>query len=1016
MRKAGTMSARLLALVLCAVMLIAMVPEKAFAALATPVMNSAVASGTGIKVTWSAVTGATGYRLYRKGGGSGWKALKDVSGTSYTDTSAKAGTTYTYTARAMVGGVIQSGYDSVGVSAAWTTSTAGYIATPTLVSAKAESTGIRVTWKKVSGATGYRIYRKTTGSWSNLATVGNVDNYLDTSAASGTKYTYTVRCMKSGSICSDYNKTGVSATWNAPTGLATPKLNSATAEGSGIRVTWQAVAGATGYRVYRKTTGAWQHLVDVTGTTYLDNATTKNVVYTYTVRCLQSGKLASSYDKTGVSGKWTSPGGPYATPVLKSVKASGNSVVFTWNAVSGAPAYRVFRKTNGGGWIGLANTTGTSYTDSGVVSNNTYTYTVRVVNGSTMASGYDPTGLSIAFYSMPELVSAKSVSTGIQITWKAVAGAPRYLIYRKTGGSYTRLASTTGTSYIDAGIALGVTYTYTVRVCSADEKSLLSDYDHAGISAAYIGKAAITSLSAEPTGVQVKWNSMPGASKYRLQRKFGTGDWATIYTGTATQYLDSDVVTNITYTYRVQALDSSDKVAGSYEEDGRSITFYATPTLVSCVRVSGGLTTTWEAVEGVTNYMVFRKIGSGTWVRMGSTTGTSYTDYTVPSGTLCYYTVRCLSADGSSYLSSYDHVGIGETSYMDTPVLLNVTPQNGYLYISWQPVDKATKYKVYRKNGDKTSWDVLGTSTTTGFSDTNVINGGTYTYTVATCDATDVNLSEYDPTGLTATYYMPPVLVKAENVKDGIKVTWNPVQGIGVYNVYRKTGSSGWTFMRTVNGTEYTDDSAVTNGHYWYTVTCVQAGSEVSAYDTAGVSNTYYAPPQMESIKNNNGSITVTWYPVDGIGTYKLYRKINGGTWYAVTDVSGTTYTDSSVASGNKYSYTVRCVAGGSLVSDYNSEKTIRYLGVTTTTATSTVSGQASITWTKVTGATKYNVYRKRTVDSGWSLVANLGNVESYTDTTGTKGTTYYYMTVAIDDEGYRSADGNPSGACTIKY
>ena len=125
---------------------------------------------------------------------------------SYTDTSAISGTTYFYTVRAVSGSSI-SGYNTSGLSIC-------YLKTPTLTSASAASSGITVKWEKISGAKGYYIYRKTSGSgWSRVGQVnsGSTVSYLDNSSlTSSATYIYTVRAY-SGSSLSSFVSTGVSA-------------------------------------------------------------------------------------------------------------------------------------------------------------------------------------------------------------------------------------------------------------------------------------------------------------------------------------------------------------------------------------------------------------------------------------------------------------------------------------------------------------------------------------------------------------------------------------------------------------------------------------------------------------------------------------------------------------------------------------------------------------------------------------------------------------------------------------
>ena len=75
----------------------------------------------------------------------------------------------------------------------------------------------------------------------------------------------------------------------------------------------------------------------------------------------------------------------------------------------------------------------------------------------------------------PVISSLTNVSNGIQIKWTAVSGAPRYNIYRKVGsGSWSWLAASSGTSFVDTKVSPGTPYTYRMAVVSADGKTMLS--------------------------------------------------------------------------------------------------------------------------------------------------------------------------------------------------------------------------------------------------------------------------------------------------------------------------------------------------------------------------------------------------------------------------------------------------------------------------------------------------------------------------------------------------------------
>ncbi len=176
--------------------------EKNIGYVKTPILKSIQNTSDSITVKWDAVKGAKGYFVYRKAGSAkSWTRVATQTGATYVDKNVKAGTTYTYTVRAYYSSYT-SGYDTVGIGTKRLT-------TPVLSKTANISNGVAVSWYKVTGASTYRVYRKTAGtSWVAVGNItGNV--FKDYKAQKGVTYTYTVRAM-SGSSCSSYNSKGLS--------------------------------------------------------------------------------------------------------------------------------------------------------------------------------------------------------------------------------------------------------------------------------------------------------------------------------------------------------------------------------------------------------------------------------------------------------------------------------------------------------------------------------------------------------------------------------------------------------------------------------------------------------------------------------------------------------------------------------------------------------------------------------------------------------------------------------------
>lgn len=163
----------------------------------------------------------------------------------------------------------------------------------------------KLTWKKIDAVTGYVIYRKIDGSWKSIATVdSSAVSYKDTGLTTGESYTYTIRGYKlvdGSKKKGEYEKKGVTVKI-VPSKV---KLKEAAADGHDVTVSWEKVAGASKYVVYRKVDGKWvrQSVVDNKTTSYVDKDLKKGT-YVYTVRAYRtvSGKnIYGGYDSKGVT-------------------------------------------------------------------------------------------------------------------------------------------------------------------------------------------------------------------------------------------------------------------------------------------------------------------------------------------------------------------------------------------------------------------------------------------------------------------------------------------------------------------------------------------------------------------------------------------------------------------------------------------------------------------------------------------------------------------------------------------
>ena len=511
----------------------------------------------------------------------------------------------------------------------------------------------------------------------------------------------------------------------------------------------------------------------------------------------------------------------------------------------------------------------------------------------------------------PVLLTAVNANGGVWVEWNAVSMAKRYRVFRKTGtGSWTAIADTTETSWLDITAVSGTKYAYTVRCVTEDGALYASGYDKTGKSVTYIAVPAVTSLASTNTGVTVKWSAPKGAENYRVFRRTDTSDWTKLGDTTGTSFTDKTAATGTTYYYSVRCMNkAASAFTSGFDDIGWSVTYIAAPVLVSAANDIGGVTVKWGSVDGAELYRVFRKTGTGSWKSIGDTAETSYTDTTAASGTKYSYTVRCVSADGSTYMSGYNTTGKSVT-YVGAPVVTSLTSVNGGVQIKWTASTGAGKYRVFRRT-ETGSWAKVGDATAASYTDKTAVAGTTYYYTVRCMNSTaKAYTSAYDETGWSTTYIAAPVLVSAANDVGGVTVKWNASAGAELYRVFRKTGSGSWKSIADTTETSFTDTAAASGTKYTYTVRCVSADGSayVSGYNTTGKGVTYIAAPVVTGVSSVSGGVKIQWAKSTGAAKYRVFRRTETGSWTKLGDTTATSYTDKTAAAGTTYYYTVRCM------------------------------------------------------------------------------------------------------------
>ena len=719
---------------------------------------------------WSAVTGAAKYEVYRARSKDGdYIKYSTVTGTSYTNTSyIENGNTYYYKVRALKSDGTAGAWSSV-VSVTYKQT----LSAPSVTGGNDAQGRPTLKWNAVTGAAKYEVYRARSkdGDYIKYSTVTGT-SYTNTSyIEDGNTYYYKVRALDANGTAGAWSSI-VSVTYRAAsTGtLPAPAVTGGNDAQGRPTLKWNAVTGAAKYEVYRARSknGDYIKYSTVTGTSYTNTSYIESGnTYYYKVRALKSDGTAGAWSSiVSVTYKQT-----LSAPAVTGGNDSQGRPTLTWNAVSGAAKYEVYRaRSKDGDYTKYSTTTGTAYTNSSyLTSGATYYYKVRALDANGNAGPYSAVvSVTCRLKLTAPTVTGSTDSQGRPtLKWNAVTGAAKYEVYRARSkdGDYVKYSTVTGTSYTNTSyLANGTTYYYKVRALGSDGS--YGPYS-TPVSVTYkapFGAPLVTGSKDSQGRPALKWDKVTDAAKYEVYRaRSKDGTYSLMSTQSATGYTNTSYLANgTTYYYKVRALKANG-TASAYSSVV-TITYGTVPTpaapaMRSAKADSAGITVSWDTAANAVTYNVYRTTDAGSsWTQVASSVkGTSYKDTTVQKGVKYGYKVRGVAADGKT-LGPMSSTGVTAkvTAASTTPDYVKLTSARrvtGGIQLTWESAADAKTYNVYRKVDGASGWTLLASSVSgTTYKDTSGKSGTTYAYTVRGVAADGKTLSRtYNTDGLRAT-------------------------------------------------------------------------------------------------------------------------------------------------------------------------------------------------------------------------------------------------------------------------
>jgi N-acetylmuramoyl-L-alanine amidase/fibronectin type 3 domain-containing protein len=703
-----------------------------------------------LKIKWSGLDNVDYYEIWRDTKDAyDYEKIDEVSdATSFIDDTVELGTRYYYLVRPVF---------NDGTTGEYSKSISGVALAKTNFTKIEAKSGKKValTWKKVSQAEGYLIYRKDSedGKYNQIGKVtsGKTLTYTDTVKSNNKTYTYKIQAYNTNN-----GKQGVgaySSTKSAKT-LAKAKITGITSSDEEVlKISWKKVSGAKGYIISRSTSknSGYKKIDTVTGkTSYSDDTVKAGKTYYYKVEAynVNSGTKGYGGASDAVAGKTAK-----RTKITSIVSTNEKTLTIKWNKITGAYGYRIKRSTDEDGTYKVVKTiksgNTTSYKDTSVKAGKTYYYTVETMVKTGDNICYSGDSASVEGRTAKKAKIKYAVSNGsnqIEVNWGAVSGAYGYRIKRSTSknGTYKVVATLKGknnTTYQDKKLKTAKTYYYKIETINKVNGKKGYSGNSAAVSAKTLKTTSIKAVKATgSTSVRLEWKAVDGASGYQIYRSTskdsGYKKVGQVKGKSTKKYEDKTLEAGKTYYYQVRAYKSNSAKNGvaSFSKAQKAWTIKQVVFSQITSDSKNQVTLGWKKVSKAQGYDIYRSDESNSGfekiasISSGSTL--TYTDKGVKSGNTYYYKIAATyKIKGSAGRGSYSKVT--EVAVLKQGSISSITlGDNNVLNISWNSVANASGYELAGAVSEKGTYTTLQTSDATSFTHSNLVQGTTYYYKV----------------------------------------------------------------------------------------------------------------------------------------------------------------------------------------------------------------------------------------------------------------------------------------------
>jgi fibronectin type 3 domain-containing protein len=633
------------------------------------------------------------------------------------------------------------------------------------------------------------------------------------------------------------------------------------------------------------------------------------------------------------------------------------------------------------------------------------------------------------------MLTAQSKSS-IKLEWAAVKDAETYSIYRSDSlnGKYSRIGMVLNPTFTDTALTASTGYYYKISAENECGEGAMSnpksETTHTCPTSAAPQNVSAQALSS--TNIKVSWSKVSAnAESYTVYHSTSEGGTYDSIANTAdTVFPHTGLSSASTHYYKIAGRNNTcgaGAASGSVSATTEACTKPAKPTNSTAAQLSPtSIRLSWDGIPNAAFYKIYRALSrEETYQLIDTTAEIPYTNTKLSPATTYYYKIAAVNDCGESDQSEYASASTPTCPPPAAPTNVSAEAQSSTkISISWDEVNTAVSYKVYRSATSTGTYSPVGSTSgksSTTWEDEGLNPATTYYYKV-TAESECMESAQSSSYGLATTDCVnapgvAPTNIKAEALsQNDVKVSWDAVEGMPItynYRVYESESQNG----------VYIYSGSTTGAFTTITVTGLEPSKthyfRVSVQNNCGESerSTSYAsaktedcdlptlsdPTGLSASTLSSRSVDISWDAVVGAAYYWVYRGTQrNSTYQGIGRVENNHFTDTTASSSTTYYYGVKALNACGADNDENLGDIVEVTTLCETPIPTNVSAAAKssssieITWDVVPNAVSYSVYRSSTATGAYTLIEESKTASnSFTNTGLSSLTTYHYRVKA---------------------